>query len=114
MSPGIGIGTRVAGFGVGYLLLDSQSNGKTTYAHIVAVSKDLYANGPWSMGIKGGAAYLARQSNEDGWASMYGPYVSYRLSPDFRVVTEVLRVKGYGPVAAFEPTIVQVGFRYSF
>lgn len=114
LSPGLGIGTRVGGIGVGYLFVESQNNNKVTHVHAFALSKDLYTKDKLALGIKGGQAYLVREQNPDGWTSMYGPYVSYRLSDDFRVVADLLWTKGTGDLAVTSSTLLQVAFRYKF
>jgi hypothetical protein len=114
LSPGLGIGTKVGPVGVGYVFQESQNNGRITHVHVFGLSKDLWQQDRLALGIKGGAAYLVRQEKSDGWTNMIGPYVSYRLSDDFRIVTDLLFTRGTGDLAETSSTLVQVGFRYKF
>ncbi len=114
-SPGIGVGTRVAGFGVGYAIVEFQRNNLVTHAHILALSRDLYTNGNFAAGLKGGTAYFNRQQNSEGWIQHYGGYVSYRLSDDYRVVVDFLQTKAIdNSLTPLNTELVVVGFRYKF
>ena len=114
LSPGLGIGTKIGPVGVGYVFQESQNNGRITHVHVLGLSKDLWQQDKLALGIKGGAAYLIREQKANGWTNMIGPYVSYRLSDDFRIVTDLLFTRGSGDMAETSSTLVQVGFRYKF
>jgi hypothetical protein len=113
-SPGLGIGTKVGNYGVGYAIMESQRNNLVTHTHVFALSREFYKSGNLSVGIKGGTAYLAREDNPNGWIGHIGPSVSYRLSDDYRIVADLLTTKGGSDLKALDTTLVIVGFRYKF
>jgi hypothetical protein len=113
-SPGLGIGTKIGDYGVGYAIMESQRNNKVTHTHVFALSRDFYRSGNFAIGLKGGTAYLARQDNPNGWIGHIGPSISYRLSDDYRIVADLLTTRGSGDLKTTNSELVIVGFRYKF
>jgi hypothetical protein len=114
-SPGIAIGTRVSGFGVGYGIVEFQRNDKVSHAHIFSVSRDLYSKGDFAAGLKGGTAYLSREAATDGWVYHYSIYGAYKLADNYRIGVEYLQTRA--PDSTLRPTdssLVVASFRYRF
>lgn len=115
LSPGIGVGTRVNNFGVSYGIVEFQQNNKVTHAHIFSLSKDLYSNGNFAAGVKGGTAYLDREQAANGWVYHYSVYGGYKLAENYRVGVEYLKVRaGTDTLKVTDSDLIVTSFRYKF